>query len=285
MMNGQFLFVTWSGGGNTAPTYPLARHLATRGHKVTILGQAAQAEAAQALGARFMPLNIPDWTPGKSLEEEPDTLFPLVFGPAVGEAVLNHMEREAPDVLVIDCMLTSGLAAAQRAAIPSAVLVHVLYQQFVSGTMGLMWSSMLPMINETRRGFGLPPTESPGALMDPMNVVLVACPQEFDVPMPVLPRNVRYVGAILEDAPPPGSELFWRRGEGRPRVLVTLSTTCQHQEGALRRVAEAMAALPGSGHHHPRPDGGPRRDRSGSERDGSPLHPTSYAAPGLRARS
>jgi UDP:flavonoid glycosyltransferase YjiC (YdhE family) len=68
MINGQFLFVTWSGGGNTAPTYPLARCLAARGHKVTILGQAAQAEAARDLGARFMPLDIPDWTPGKSLE-------------------------------------------------------------------------------------------------------------------------------------------------------------------------------------------------------------------------
>lgn len=244
MINGQFLFVTWSGGGNTAPTYPLARCLAARGHKVTILGQAAQAEAARDLGARFMPLDIPDWTPGKSLEEEPERALSLLFGPAVGEAVLNHMEREAPDVLVVDCMLTSGLAAAERAAIPSAAMVHVLYQQFVAGRMGLIWSSMLPMINETRRGLGLPATESPGALMDPMNVVLVACPQEFDVPMLSLPRNVRYVGAILEDAPSPGSELLWQREDGRPRVLVTLGTTCQHQEDALRRVAEAVAVLP-----------------------------------------
>src|SRR5438093_9784614 len=145
MINGQFLFVTWSGGGNTAPTYPLARCLAARGHKVTILGQAARAQAAQDLGARFVPLDIPDWTPGKSLEEEPDRVFSLLFGPAVGEAVLDHMEREAPDVLVVDCMLTSGLAAAERAAIPSVAMVHVLYQQFVAGRMGLIWSSMLPM--------------------------------------------------------------------------------------------------------------------------------------------
>lgn len=244
MINGQFLFVTWSGGGNTAPTYPLARCLAARGHKVTILGQAAQAEAARDLGARFMPLDIPDWTPGKSLEEEPERALSLLFGPAVGEAVLNHMEREAPDVLVVDCMLTSGLAAAERAAIPSAAMVHVLYQQFVAGRMGLIWSSMLPMINETRRGLGLSPAESPGALMDPMDVVLVACPQEFDVAMPSLPRNIRYVGAILEDTPSPGSELLWQREDGRPRVLVTLGTTCQHQEDALRRVAEAVAGLP-----------------------------------------
>ena len=71
MAKNQFLFVTWSGGGNTAPTYPLARSLVARGHKVTILGQSTQAEAARELGASFAPLGVPDWTAGKSLEEEP----------------------------------------------------------------------------------------------------------------------------------------------------------------------------------------------------------------------
>jgi hypothetical protein len=40
------------------------------------------------------------------------------------------------------------------------------------------------------------------ALMDPLNVVLVACPQEFDAPMTTVPGNVRYVGAILDNPPP-----------------------------------------------------------------------------------
>ena len=57
MASGRFLFVTWDGGGNTAPTYPLVRGLVARGHKVAILGQAAQAEAARELGVTFAPLN------------------------------------------------------------------------------------------------------------------------------------------------------------------------------------------------------------------------------------
>jgi len=101
----------------------------------------------------------------------------------VGEAVLDHIERHAPDVVVVDCMLTLGLATAERSTISSAAIVHVLYQQFVCGGMALRWSSMLPMINQTRTNLGLPPAESPTALMDPTNVALVACPQEFDVPM------------------------------------------------------------------------------------------------------
>jgi UDP:flavonoid glycosyltransferase YjiC (YdhE family) len=73
MASRRFLFVTWDGGGNIAPTYPLVRGLVARGHKVTILGQPAQAEAARELGATFAPLALPDWTPGKSVEEERDT--------------------------------------------------------------------------------------------------------------------------------------------------------------------------------------------------------------------
>ena len=32
--------------------------------------------------------------------------------------------------------------------------------------------------------------------------------------------------------------------DGRPRVLVAFSTTCQHQEAVLRRIAAALALLP-----------------------------------------
>ncbi len=244
MISGRFHVVTWNGGGNTTPTYALARRLVARGHEVAILGQMAQAEAARDLGARFVPLGVPDWTPGKSLEEESEAYFALLFGPAVGEAVLDNIARDAPDVLVVDCMLTSALAAAERASIPSAAIVHVLYEQFVAGTMGRRWSAMLPVVNETRSGFDLPPAESPMALMDSMSIVLVACPQEFDASMPVLPKNVRYVGAILEDPPTAPSESPWPIADGRPRVLVALSSTCQHQEEVLRRIAAALATLP-----------------------------------------
>ena len=201
-MSGRFHVVTWNGGGNTTPTYVLARRLIARGHEVTLLGQRAQAEAARNLGVRFVPLGVPDWTPGKSLEDESDAFFSLLFGPAVGEAVLDTIARDAPDVLVVDCMLTSALAAAECAALPSAALVHVLYEQFVAGTMGRRWAVKLPAINATRSGFGLPPAASPMALLDPMRAVLVACPQAFDVAMPVLPQNVHYVGAMLDDPPP-----------------------------------------------------------------------------------
>jgi MGT family glycosyltransferase len=218
--------------------------LVARGHQVTLVGQPAQAKAARELGVTFAPLGLPDWTPRLSIEEQEDVLLSLLFGPAVGEAVLESMERGAPDVLVVDCALTSGLAAAERAQLPAAALVHLLYEQFVCGTNGRMWEAALPTINSMRARFGLSPAESPMALMAPMNVVLVSCPQEFDVAMPDLPANVRYIGAIRDDPPAVEQEAPWGSGDGRPRVLVAFSTTYQRQEEALRRAATALAALP-----------------------------------------
>ena len=157
MASGRFLFVTWDGGGNTAPTYPLVRGLVARGHNVAILGQPAQAEAARALGAAFAPLGLPDWTPGKSIEEDRDLFLPLFFGPAVGEAVLEFIARNTPDVLVVDGYLTAGLAAAERSQLPAAALVQTLSQAFVRRIVGQWWQEALPTINTVRARCGLPP--------------------------------------------------------------------------------------------------------------------------------
>jgi UDP:flavonoid glycosyltransferase YjiC (YdhE family) len=206
--------------------------LVARGHKVTLLGQPAQAEAARELGATFAPVGLPDWTSGKSVEEERDVFLPLLFGSAVGEAALRYIERDTPDVVVVDCYLTSGLAAAERSQLPAAALVHTLYSAFVCRLVRQRWEEALPTINTVRVRFGLPPAESPMALLDPLKAVLVACPQEFDDAMPDLPANVRYVGAIRDD--PPAAE----------QMLVAFSTTYQHQEETLRRTATALAMLP-----------------------------------------
>jgi MGT family glycosyltransferase len=215
-----------------------------RGHNVAILGQPAQAEAVRALGATFAPLGLPDWTPGKAFEEERDVALPLLFGPTVGEAVLASIARDTPDVLVVDCYLTSGLAAAERSQLPAAVLVHTLYEAFVRRIVRQWWGEALPTINTVRTRFGLPPAASPLALLDSMQAVFVACPQEFDAAMPDLPANVRYVGAIRDALPAAERASPWGRTEGPPRVLVAFSTTYQHQEAVLRRVATALAALP-----------------------------------------
>jgi hypothetical protein len=186
------------------------------------MGQSAQADSAHELGADFLSLKVPDWKTGKSVEEETDLAGSLFFGQPVGDAVLNYVKQHAPDALVVDCLLTSGLAAAERSNVPSVALVHVLYQQLVAGTMSQMWNSMLPMINETRSRIGVAPVDSPAAVMHLLNVVLVACPRDFDVALPELPGNVHYVGAIFDDAPTPFARSPSRAENRRPRILVAL---------------------------------------------------------------
>lgn len=244
-MGGRFLFVTWDGGGNTAPTYPLVRRLILTGHAVAVLGQSSQQSAVQKLGAEFVPLPVADWTRGKSLEDEMDRLAALLFGPAPGRAVLDAIDRHSPDAVVVDCLMSSCMAAAESAAIPSAALVHFLYAQFVgAGPFRQFFESMLSTLNETRSQFGLPGVASLCAVMDPMNIVLVACPQEFDAPTQRLPANVRYTGAVLESAPRVRGRSQLRSDRPTPLVLVSLSTTFQHQEDALRRIGAALATLP-----------------------------------------
>jgi len=244
-VSGRFLFVTWDGGGNTAPVYPLIRRLIARGHRVGVLGQSSQGNKVKQLGAEFYPLPAPDWTPGKALEDEMDRVGELLLGPATAQAVLDAIERTAADVTVVDCLMIAALAAAERFGSPSVALFHFLYEQFVGeGSIGRMFSPMLPLINEVRNGLGLPGVESLSALFDLTNVVIVACPPEFDAPMQAIPSNVRYIGAVLEKPPSREHSPELQRDENLPQVLVSLSTTLQHQQEVLGRIAAALATLP-----------------------------------------
>src|SRR5439155_22932908 len=79
-------------------------------------------------------------------------------------------------------------------------------------------------------------------LFAPLPLVLVATIERFDFPAAGRAGNVRYVGPVFDDdasafAPDPETD-------ERPLVLVSASTTHQHQEEALQRFADALATLP-----------------------------------------
>jgi hypothetical protein len=143
------------------------------------------------------------------MEDESDAFSSLLFGAILGEAVLDHLARDAPDVLVDDCTPTSALAVAERAAMPATGLVHFVHEQCVVETMGRRWLAKLPVINETRRGFGLPPAAPPLALLEPMRLVLVACPVRGGMLRGICPYPRRRRGYNLPSHP---------RHAGSPRV-------------------------------------------------------------------
>lgn len=226
---GRFLIATWDGGGNTPPAFNLGARLARRGHRVRMLGWVSMAARAEEAGIEFAPYpSERPWPDGLSPDDGwLDYIEPMLFGPAVKEEIVAEADAFDPDVLVLDCMLGAGFAAAGDLRLPTAVLVHVLYSPFVQA-----WGDGVMH-------------ESVAGLLSGADRVLALVPPGFDE-AGELPANTRYVGPITRPAPGrlASSELDLLTRPGDPWVLLSLSTTLQHQTEALPTILAAVAGLP-----------------------------------------
>jgi UDP:flavonoid glycosyltransferase YjiC (YdhE family) len=245
---GRFLFVSWDGGGNVPPALALGQKLAKAGHDVSFLAPRSLKDVAEAAGLTFRGFHeMPEWGShlGRRFEDE-DYLDDLWFGPGVGVDLAAELDARPTDVLVIDFALTSALAVAERAGLPTAALVHTLYHLNVEkgGRYTVMWEEALPVINATRHGFGLDPIGSGGHPWDTAASVLALMPREFDRPVERLPANVRFVGPALMEVAAESADIPWPFTNADPLVLVSLSTTYQRQEPLLQKVLDAMELLP-----------------------------------------
>jgi len=245
---GRFLFVSWDGGGNVPPALALAQKLVRRGHDVTFLASRSLEPATAAAGATFRGFNeMPEWgsNPGGRFEDD-SYLGDLWFGPGVGKDVAAELERERIDALMIDFMVSSALAVAERSGLPTAALVHTLYHLHVEkgARYAEQWAQWLHPVNETRGSFNLAPIDSGGHPWDTADVVLATMPKEFDRPIKNSPANVHYVGPVFLDVTTGPANVQLPSNSSDPVVLVSMSTTYQRQEAVLQRVIEAMAELP-----------------------------------------
>lgn len=224
---GRILVVSWGGGGNVAPAVNLGARLVRRGHRVLMLGWNISATRAAAAGLELSRLSMPPLPPGLTFDDAwDDVVDPILHGERTLEELLTVARSFRPDVLVIDAMMGAAFAAAAQLALPTAVLVHVRYGPFVN-----LW------------GDGLMHTSTLG-LLSSADLVLALTPPGFDGTSGA-PANTTFVGPILapaaavEPADPAGLA-----EPGDPWVLVTLSTTDQHQQEALPTILDAVRALP-----------------------------------------
>lgn len=237
----RFLFVLWDGGGNVPPALALAARLATRGHSIRVLGERSLRRGAAAAGCAFRCFErAPEWADPRAQFSWP-YLQGLWFGREAGEDLLSELDREGADAVVVDFVLLGALAAAELSGTPTAALVHTLYHLNVEGEWLSDWEEDLPLLAETRAHFGLDGFESGSRLWDRVSEVLVLVPRALDAPVTKLPKNVHYVGPILE--PAPVTNLALPDGPG-PLILVAFSTTYMKQEAPLQRVLDALAPLP-----------------------------------------
>lgn len=282
----RFLFSLWEGGGNVAPQIALARKLVRRGHSVRVLADPSIRGDAEAAGCEFVPFQraphrvdrtnesdfIRDFEARHPVEAFTRIRDRLMFGPALAfaEDALEELAREPADAVVSDFMLLGVAAAAERAGLPSALLVHTVYliprpgvpgpgpgflpmrgpvgrlRDAFFGYMFLRtFQSGFPALNEARARLGLPPVGSMREALGGAERVLILASPSFDFGEHGLPPNTRYVGAQLDD--PAWAEPWdspWPADHPDPLVVVGLSTTNQGQTPLAQRAIDALGGLP-----------------------------------------
>ena len=220
-----FLFVTWAGGGNVPPALVLADGLADRGHRVGVV-------APESLRLRFEAV-------GAEVVAAPSGWL------ADADLVLEAADGYAPDVVVVDYMLTAALCAAERIGAPTVALVHTLYGALVvdgaPNPMGRAGSA--EDVNAVRSGLGLDPIDRLADLLTASDLVLVSAPAELDTADGV-PAGVVYAGPLVE---PPGPDAGWLPPAGPgPLVVVSMGTAGSDpvaETEVLRHIVGALGTL------------------------------------------
>ncbi len=292
-----FLFAMFHGGGNVHLIMPVVGKLAARGHRVRVLAgprlwvprpppTTPLLDAVTRAGATAITLPTPSanphdtaparrgllmgWTPGR-LSRGRNLGTASWWAPVWADAMAAELAREPPDVAVADHYLLGAIAAAERAGIPTAVLVHnAMYpgpvrglpppgagfgpERFVGDRLrdrawgaALRWVATreaLPSLNHARANLGLNRLASPFDQYAAAARMLILSSRSFDFTSDGLPSNVRYTGIPLDDAAPTPWQSPWSADDPRPLVLVSLSTLDQGQLPLMHKLLEAIADLP-----------------------------------------
>lgn len=279
----RFLFVMWEGGGNVPPQLGIAQRLVQRGHSVRVMSDPCNEAEVRAVGCDFVPYVRAPHRHDKTREttiisdyeaKNPTDAFlllqkRLMFGPALAfaEDVLAELNRQPADAVAINDVLFGAMIAAEKANVPSIILMPNCYLGPARGfplagmpplqgplgrlrdaIVGKIFSGMvakgLPALNDARIQLGLPPVKHPYDQMAQAERVLVLTSQDFDFKAEWLPANVRYVGPQLND--PVWTQTWdspWPQEHPDPLVVVSFSTTFQNQPEILQRVIDALGGL------------------------------------------
>ncbi len=228
----RILAVTWDGGGNVPPMLGVCVELGRRGHEVRVLGHSQQRRAVESAGLPFVAYrHARPWSandPATGLRFLLRFLFGAFTDPGPGRDVREELAREPADLALVDSMSLAALRAAQRAGVPTAVLMHTLRRYHTHD-----WSRGPVGIVGALRGL------RPERLWNAADRVLVASDALLDpAAREPQPANVRYTGVVQAPIRP-----VERAKE--PLVLVSLSTIFfEGQDATLQTILDALAALP-----------------------------------------
>ena len=280
----RYLFVVWDGGGTLPPELGLARRLVERGHQVHVLGENPVEPDAIAAGCTFSGFvrgpnrksrsadddPFQDWT-GSPIAAFKRVRDKLVCGPALefAQDVLEQISKHRAEAVVTDLMILGAIIGAEKAGLPRVGIAPHCYMRPTPGStplgMGLrpaqgpigrlrdtvlrsvmtrMFAGGLPAIARARKELGLEPVSHPFEVEDRLDRVLVLSSLAFDHLQPALPKNVRYVGPVLDD--PTWVEPWispWNESDPRPLVLVSLGSTFQDQRALVQHIVNNLGGM------------------------------------------
>lgn len=268
-----FLLPSWGSPGHLGPMLTAAQQLRSRGHGVRFIARADARVPVEAAGYSFAAWQrTPSFTPiaphGEGTRQAYDQ---LLFGPAAARAAdtRDEIDRAPTDALLSDIGLLGSPLAAEAAGIPCALLAPTISLRPLPGVPPIgsrlraphtpkaraevdaannrfteVMNEWLPMLNEARASLSLAPFDHVLELFDRSARLLLAISAAFDFPADELPKNVRYIGPLLDssDWSKPWTAP-WPQGSDRPRALVSFSTTNQNQADALQRTVNAIAGI------------------------------------------
>jgi MGT family glycosyltransferase len=250
---------------------------------VRVLAEDCLAADVEAAGCRFEPFSEAPNRESRTedLLRDSEARTPLgafarardrvVMGPAAAYAHDTRLalEREPVDALASDYMLFGPPIAAERAGVPTALLVHNVYivpepgkpaagagflpargllgrtrDRAVNRAFLALFNRGLAPVNRARSERGLPPLRDVLEHFDRVARVLVLTSESFDFHGDSHPQHLRYVGSTLAD--PAWVEDWrspWNQDDSRPLVVVSMSSTYMAQEQVLERVIAALGPL------------------------------------------
>lgn len=215
----RFVFFTWEGGGNQPPALGLAQALRSRGHEILFAGYTDQRALITGRGFAFRPLEQSQaaWRTRAAAHLWSRLLEAVLVCPAQGEEVRQVVADEPGAVLVVDCMMFAALAAAERARVPTAVLVHSAPGALLHPGSILAQEVVLAPLNALRIRAELPPLGRVRDAWLPFPTLCATIPQ-MDPFAAEAPISFDYVGPIFDRLPRSDWRSPWPPDDPRPRI-------------------------------------------------------------------
>ena len=233
------LFVSHDAGGTVPPVLALAAAAVRDGHAATVLSQPSVGDRAIAVGAAFVPFPaLGDYDRFVGFEAQ----LELVGRALIADLLTPTLSSLSPppDVLVVDANLGGSLAAAERAGVATAVLLHSMYATFTDVWFAELWPLVSGGLNDTRASLGLGAADSWASVFAPHARLLSVVPSMFDAPVASVPASMRHFGFLVPRATALADP--FPAGDG-PCVLVATSTTQEGQGPQLDAIIEAISML------------------------------------------